>query len=450
VVQTAPTANNFTSAARGWNSWGIQADPGTTPSFKSFNQEFILSQCSVLAEPAFVAAGYELCSLDSGWSDPEMTDEYGRIMYRLPQFNLSELGAQLHTMGLKLGAYTLPGFPCSGLDKPIKGTNIRLRDVWNGNVLGFGFCDFDFGIPGVQEYHDSVIELWTSWGVDMIKLDYMTPGSPKNNGHLMKDNSGAAIAYHNAIRNSGHQLRLDLSWKLCRADPWMDVWASTAESMRMDQDIDSYNGKTFTGLAEVQRTINNYRQFIALQAARNKPMTIHPDLDNLFVGNAEQVTGLSDSQRITMTSLWIGASANLLLGSDLTNLDNLGRKLITSPDSVKVADFCAKYPMQPRNPGTGGHEARQLQAWISGPSDVGEAVVTLTNLGANRGNAGYKTKWNGVQDVKITLRDLGIGDGECWSVRDVWEGDVMKVIRGGSLESMLDEGESKMLWLSPC
>jgi alpha-galactosidase len=450
VLQTNLTANNFTTAAAGWNSWGIQADPGTTPNFTTFNQEFVLSQCTVLAESDFRAAGYDLCSLDSGWSDPTVTDEYGRIMYRSPQFNLSTLGSQLHGMGLKMGVYTLPGFPCSGLDKTIKETDIKLREVWNGNILGFGFCDFNFERSGVQEYHDSVIDLWTSWGVDMIKLDYMTPGSPKNNGHLVKDNSGAAVAYHNAIKNSGHQMRLDLSWKLCRTDEFMNIWASNAESMRIDQDLDSYNGKTFTNLASVQRTIENYRQFIALQAARNKPVSIHPDMDNLYVGNPEQVTGLSDSQRVTLMSLWIGASANLLLGSDLTNLDALGRRLITSPESVKTAEFCSRFPMQPRNPGTGANAARQLQAWISGPSDEGEAVVLLTNLGANEGRAGFRTRWKGVQKVEISLEDLGIGRGERWSVRNVWDGDVVNVTSGGSISAFLDEGESRMLWLSPC
>ncbi len=349
-----------------------------------------------------------------------------------------------------MGVYTLPGFPCSALDKPIKGTDTTLRDVWNGNILGFGFCDFDFEIPGVQEYFDSVIELWVSWGVDMIKLDYMTPGSPKNNGHLLRDNSRTAVAYHTAIQNGGHPVRLDLSWKLCRAAPWMEIWAANAESMRVDQDLDSYSGKVFTGLAQVQRTTENYRQFITLQAARQRPVTIHSDLDNLFVGNPQHVTGLSDPQRITVMSLWIGASANLLLGSDLTALDALGRKLTTSPASVAVTAFCARYPMQPRNPGTGGYEGRQLQAWISGPSEEGEAVVLLTNLGADRGKAGYGTRWKGVQEVKVSLVDSGVGGRGCWTVSDVWEMGEVDVMDGASLQAWLDEGESRMFWLRPC
>jgi alpha-galactosidase len=202
------------------------------------------------------------------------------------------------------------------------------------------------------------------------------------------------------------------------------------------------------GLSGFQRSIENYPQFITLQAARNKPMTIHPDLDNLFVDNPEKVTGLYDSQRITLMSLWIGASANLILGSDLTNLEELGRKLITNPESMAAADFCSRYPMQPRNPGTGRSEGKQLQALISGPSEEGEAVAILTNLGANRGNEGYWSWWRGVQDLEISLWDLGVEDNgeQCWIVRDVWEGDIGIVKRGGSLEARLDAGESRTLW----
>lgn len=232
----------------------------------------------------------------------------------------------------------------------------------------------------------------------------------------------------------------------------MSVWENNAESIRVDQDIDSYNGHTFANIAGLQRTMENYRRFVNIQSSKNKRMEIHPDLDNLFVGNSEKITGLYDSQRITLMSLWIGASANLVLGSDLTGMDELGRKLITSNNSTAAADFCAKYPMQPRNPGTGKNGAMQLQAWISGPNEDGEAVVTLTNLGADRGNGGYRTRWHGVQDVSITLKDLGVESrgGECWSTRDVWKGGVGSVGRGERLEAKLDEGESRMIWLKPC
>lgn len=61
------TPNGFSSSARGWNSFGLQANGGTDPGFV-FNQYYVQQQCDVLASSVFKNFGYTYCSLDSGWS----------------------------------------------------------------------------------------------------------------------------------------------------------------------------------------------------------------------------------------------------------------------------------------------------------------------------------------------------------------------------------------------
>ena len=68
--------------------------------------------------------------------------------------------------------------------------------------------------------------LLTFRGVDMIKLDYVTPGSPDNGVNLLKDNSGIVVCYHNAIAQQKRQIRLDISWKLCRDEPYYNIWSN--------------------------------------------------------------------------------------------------------------------------------------------------------------------------------------------------------------------------------
>jgi alpha-galactosidase len=151
-------------------------------------------------------------------------------------------------------------------------------------------------------------------------------------------------------------------------------------------------------------------------------------------------------------SIWIGASSNLLLGSDMTNIDDLGRQLLTSQESIAAAKFCNGYPIQPRNPGTGSNQAMQLQAWISVPSGSGEAYVLLTNLSENLEYGGYTTTNSGPANVSITLADLGL-TGSSYNVKDVWYGNVTTVETGGSLSAILDDGESQFLQRSrkpPC
>lgn len=450
VLKTARTANGFRTSARGWNTYGIQAlknGSEVVPSFAGqsgldYTQAFVKTQCNVLSQHEFRSAGYDLCSLDSGWQAFNLVDEHGRIIYNSTRFNLPELGSWLHKRGLKLGVYTTPGVPCIAENKTILGTKIKVGSVWNGNNDQI-FCDWDFGKDGVQQWHDSVVQQWASWGVDMIKLDFVTPGSPQNGANLVCDSSGAVKAYQNAIKKSGKQIRLDISWKLCRNETWLAVWSGLAESMRTDQDLDNYGFNTFMSWQVGQRAINNYRQYIGLQAERKVPITIYPDMDNLFAANPEHLTGVNDSIRTTVMNHWLGAAANLVLGSDLTQIDRLGRKLITSPQSIAASKFFSQYPMQPRNPGTGSNSAQQLQAWIGGPSETGkEAYVLIVNYGPDQGYGGFETQIFGRQKVTVTLEDLGI-QGSIWAFTDVWGGNSTRV--SNSYSTWLTEGASELL-----
>ena len=452
VLKTVKTIHGFTSSGRGWNTYGVQALTNISkvvPSFMAdsggdMTQEWVKKECAVLDQQRFRDASYDLCSLDSGWQARDGVDEHGRITYNKTRFNLPELGPWLHERGLKLGLYIIPGVPCSAENKTILGTDVKVGSVWNGNYDEI-FCDWNYTEPAVQQWHDSVVELWASWGVDMIKLDYITPGSPQNGANLVCDNSDAVRAYNKAIEKSGRKMRLDISWKLCRNETWLPTWSSLAESFRTDQDADNYGTETLLAWSVGQRAIDNYRQYIGLQAQRNVPITVHPDMDNLFAANPEHISGINDTLRYTVMNHWLGAGANLILGVDMLQIDDLGYHLVTSSQSVAAANFFADYPMQPRNPGTGDNLAKQLQAWIAGPSDDGEAYVLVVNYGADQGSGGFNTTLYGTQKVTVSLKDLGI-EGSSWKFEDIWEGNATEVDR--SYTAWLADGASQLLRLT--
>ncbi|CAK7236103.1 hypothetical protein SEUCBS140593_009504 [Sporothrix eucalyptigena] len=425
VIKMGTTANGFTGPARGWNSWGVQGSPKTTPSYPSslapyVNQTFVIEQCSVLAGDAYIAAGYDLCSIDGKWYS-SVTDDYGRVTYNTSLFDMPTLGTYLHDLGLKLGVYSLPGIPCEAANKTIYGTSTLVREAFSGVEGTDGTCFFNHSSPYTQVYYNTLVALWASWGVDMVKLDYLTPGSSIGSLGYPTNSSLSASAFHTAIANSGRAIRLDLSSNLRQVG--------------------------FVGMWLVQNTIEQYQQYInQLVYAGSASFSLHPDMDDLFIANPASVTGVTDGQRITLMSHWIGAGANLILGSDMTNVDDLGLQLITSDASVAAANFCGTYPMQPRNPGTGSNQPIQLQAWVSGPSDDGEAYVLLTNLGTNLGKGGYVTVGSGNLTVSATLDDLGL-TGAIYNVTDVWTGGKSQVSVGGGFSSVLDDGESTFLHL---
>jgi alpha-galactosidase len=284
-------------------------------------------------------------------------------------------------------------------------------------------------------------------GVDLIKFDYVTPGSPSNGGSLSPDTSAEVNAYHKAIAASGRSIRLDISWKLDRSASYQKVWSSNADSQRTDQDINNSGSSTFIAWATVQRAIENYRDFITriVAASSNPNTTIYPDMDNMYIGNGETATGVSDAMRTTIATHWIGAAANLITGSDMTRFDSLGVQLLTSSAAMGIAQFTAKYPMQPRNPGTGRNASKQLQAWIAGPDLSGNAVVVLANYGPDQGQGGFGTNFAGTQLVRATWSDLGISGS--YTVQNVWTG-VNLGVSMSQVSSALGTGESVLLKLT--
>lgn len=239
------------------------------------------------------------------------------------------------------------------------------------------------------------------------------------------DTSLSAVNFHNSIQRLAPGMRLDISWKLDRDEPFWSRWQASADALRTDQDINNSQSATFVSWVTVQRAIENYRLFINEQTQNvtrhGTPIRIRPDLDNTYVGNPAAVSGISDAQRYSVAVHWIGAGANLITGSDLTTLDALGRELLFNDEALAVADFTAQFPMQPRNPSDGGVAAKQLQAWVAGPDSDGTAVVVLANYGPDLGQGGFGTSLQGTQLVSTSLDLLGLG-GSSWAVRRVWGG----------------------------
>lgn len=60
---------------------------------------------------------------------------------------------------------------------------------------------------------------------------------PLNGTKQLCDDSDPVRVYQNAIK-TGKQIRIDISWKLCRNETWLLVWSGLTESMRTDPGLD--------------------------------------------------------------------------------------------------------------------------------------------------------------------------------------------------------------------
>ena len=154
------TPNGFKAPPRGWNTFGLQS---LNPPF-TLDQNAVITQCDALADN-LGQYGYEYCSLDSGWSVGDHGDDNGRIDYDHSKFDILALATHLHSKGLKLGVYILPGYFSKDKDKTIYGTNppIKLSDVGAGTCNSLARCAFNYNARGVQEYCNSVVNQFASW-----------------------------------------------------------------------------------------------------------------------------------------------------------------------------------------------------------------------------------------------------------------------------------------------
>jgi len=131
--------------------------------------------------------GFEYINLDEGWNqkDPWECDQWGRPTFnpdhwpRAAKAGTMKVYADIiHSKGLKFGMYWTRGINSHFVNHTIKGTNVPLKDIvcytkhcncpWGGGDLWLGV---DQGASGAQEYYTSIIELFVSWGVDMLKMD---------------------------------------------------------------------------------------------------------------------------------------------------------------------------------------------------------------------------------------------------------------------------------------
>ena len=221
--------------------------------------------------------------------------------------------------------------------------------------------------------------------MDIIKLDFITPGSIIQDKPIQPDKSGSMITYHKAIAQSGRKISLDVSSTVCRNSPYLGIWEDNADTMRVEIDLNHQNSATLVSMWKIQGTIEQYRKYINQNLAANTTMRLRPDFDNLFASNKATTTSINDEQRISVMSHWIGAAANLILGSDMSRIDDLGKQLLTSKKSRLATGFCGKWPMQPRNPGNGSSTAQQRQGWVSGPSECGQGCEAASQLWSESG-----------------------------------------------------------------
>ena len=400
----------------GWSSWSSTWVNGG----QKLNERYIKAQADVMADK-LKSAGFTYINLDDGWA--KGFDEHGRLQPNPQKFpdGIAALAAYVHGKGLKLGIYMTPGLRVAAwqANGTVAGTDIHLQDIADihqpGNTQGKAGKAYhiDYTKPGAKEYVQSYVDMLASWGVDYVKMDFVGPGG----GNVKADTRDDIQRWHEAIQRNGRPIWLELSNYL-KIDN-IQTWKAYSNGWRIENDVESY-GKDghLTRWAKVAVRFNDAPKWATFAGPGN-----WNDLDSLEIGNGDG-DGLKPEERKSVMTLWAISCSPLILGSDLTKLDDGDLALLTNPEVLAVD--------QAGHVATPLSQAQRQQVWrVKNPD--GSFTVALFNLGDTEAK------------VAVSWSDLGISGGA--SVRDLWQRkDLGKFDTG--YDATLDDHACKLLRVS--
>ena len=407
----------------GWNSWDAYGLTIDEADFKA--------NTAVLA--GLQPFGWQYSVIDEGWymqnpfGDKLETRKYvfdgnGIQIPAANRFPSSADGAGfrpladwVHAQGLKFGIHIVRGIPRQVVDEnlPIAGSSFHAIDAADKSAP----CPWDDGNWGVsdtpagQAYYDSMLKLYAGWGLDYIKVDCISD-------HPYRPTEIRQIA--EAIRKTGRPIVLSLSPGPTQLEHAAEV-AKYAQLWRITND--HWDAWTFEHHTDDGFPFGLRNEFDILEKWAPYVVPGHwPDADMLPEGylgphpgwgEARQSRETHDEQRTEFT-LWVFARSPLILGANLTRLDDFTRLLITNQEVLEINQKAVET-----------HPVKDL------PAGFANARVYEAQTGAGQ-QARQSFAFFNLGDQPATLRatwaQLGVAGRH--AARNLWDGSKLKVSEG--------------------
>ena len=251
----------------------------------------------------------------------------------LLQLPLKPLADYVHSQGLKFGIHIVRGIPRASVERnlPIADSAFHAADAADTADA----CPWDptnWGIkntPAGQAWYDSLLSQYAGWGVDLLKVDCISD-------HPYKADEIAMI--RRAIDKTGRPIVLSLSPGPTAIEHAAEV-GQLSNMWRISNDIWDY----WTNPKPFPRSVVSQFETTAAWAQYAKPGN-WPDADMLPLGELRPSPGegkarstrLTPVEQRTMLTLWAMARSPLILGANLTLLDEDLLKLITNKDLIAI------------------------------------------------------------------------------------------------------------------
>ena len=337
----------------GWNSRGCWG-PG-------IDEEKLRSSAQAMMDKGLIDHGWTYMNIDDGW-EAETRNAQGEIMAKKKFSGMKKTGDWLHNNGLKFGIYSSPGPKTCG------------------------------GYLGSYQHEMQDASTYASWGIDYLKYDWCS----YDKIHDATDSSEASFQKPFAIMRDALQKQpRDMVYSLSQYGK-REVWKWGA----------GVNGNCWRTTGDIQdnwESVSNIGFTQTEQYTYAKPGRWNdPDMmvvGQLGWGDHLHPARLNPDEQYSHVSLWCMLNAPLLLGCDLTKLDNFTLNLLTNDEVIAI------------NQDPLGKQARQViktdtyQVWIKDLED-GTKALAIFNLAEKE------------QVVRFYWNNLGLNDNH--QVRDIW------------------------------
>lgn len=347
----------------GWNSWNCFAN--------AVSDEKVRKAADAMVKSGLIDHGWSYVNIDDFWeinlgsSDPDLKgeprDKDGFINTNRKFPDMKALGDYIHSNGLKMGIYSSPGpYTCGG-------------------------CIASYG------YEDKDAKKYGEWGVDYLKYDWCSY-SEKAKGNSLSE----FMKPYYVMRKQLNKVNRDIVYSLCQYGMG-NVWEWG----------DKVGGNCWRTTGDITDTWKSMTTIGFNQAGHEKyakPGNWN-DPDMLVVGMVGwgpnlHPTRLTANEQYTHISLWSLLASPLLIGCDMTQMDDFTLSLLTNDEVIEVnQDPLGKQAARISVQGN-------LEVWAKQMED-GSMAVGLFNRGNSR------------TEVTADFKSLNL-TGTCL-VRDLWQ-----------------------------
>ena len=352
------------------------------------------------------------------FGDIEM-DEYGRLQpspVRFPSSaggkGFAPLAEYVHSLGLKFGIHIMRGIPRKAAEQhcPVLGakeTADRIADpcsicLWNPDMYGVRATE------GGQAYYDSLLAMYAQWGVDYIKCDDICDSRLYRTEPFLGWEETRMI--HRAIEKCGRQIVLSLSpgpahidraWEYCKyANMWRitdDFWDEWSLLKAMFARCELWQDHVREGC--------------------------FPDCDMLPLGKVgkgfgrERETNFTKEEQKTMMTLWCMFRSPLMIGAELTLMDEWTLSLLTNRDILAM--------MKENCKGTQIIRTDDCAVWKNQDESSGKVCVALFNLSEEA-----RTLSVGLAELEEESLAQELPETEEKALYELWEKEESRTVSG--------------------